>query len=246
MVLDRFLFVTGGDAMPEFRDCGADAAAYALGALDPAEAEAFREHLESCVVCAEELPAFQQVATLLSMGAPAHSAPRGLRRRVLRAVHDEPRAAAPRASEAPPRRVRWWGSLPRSALALGVPLLLVLVVGAGGVVLSSNRASRTRVIQASVVDSPGSAQLRVTGGQAKLLVSHLPPPPAGLIYEVWLQRGIDAPSPTSALFSVTSDGAGDIDVPGDLHGVSQVTVTQEPADGSRVPTHDPVIIARLS
>jgi Anti-sigma-K factor rskA len=102
------------------------------------------------------------------------------------------------------------------------------------------------VIQASVVGSPGRAQLRVTGGQAKLVVSHLPAPPAGLIYEVWLQRGNGAPSPTSALFRGTSDGAGDIDVPGDLHGVSRVTVTQEPSDGSRIPTHAPVIIARLS
>jgi hypothetical protein len=232
--------------MPEFRDCGADAAAYALGALDPAEVDAFREHLESCVVCAEELPAFQQVATLLSMGAPAHSAPRRLRRRVLRAVHEELRDAAAPASEPLPRGVLCRGSLPRPALALVVLLMLVLVIGARGTVLSSNRASSTRVIRASVVNSPGRAQLRVTGGEAKLLVNHLPPPPAGLIYEVWLQRGNHAPSPTSALFGVTAEGAGDIDVPGDLRGVSQVTVTQEPADGSRVPTHAPVIIARLS
>jgi anti-sigma factor RsiW len=232
--------------MPEIRDCGADAAAYALGALDPAEADAFREHLESCVVCAEELPAFQQVATLLSMGAPERSAPRALRRRVLRAVREEPRGSAAPASKPLPRRVLWWGSLPRPALALGVLLLLILVVGTGSALLSLNRASSSRVIQARVVDSTGSAQLRVTGGQAKLVVNNLPPPPAGLIYEVWLQRGHDAPSPTSALFSVTSNGAGDIDVPGDLHGVRQVTVTQEPADGSRVPTHAPVIIARLS
>jgi anti-sigma factor RsiW len=232
--------------MPEIRDCGADAAAYALGALDPAEADAFREHLESCVVCAEELPAFQQVATLLSLGAPAHSPPRSLRRRVLRAVREEPRGAVAPAPQSLPRRVLWWGSLPRPAWALGVLLLLVLGVGVGVMVLSSNRASRARVIQASVLNSPGSAQLRVSGGQTKLVVNDFPPPPAGLIYEVWLQRGNGAPSPTSALFSVTSNGAGDIDVPGDLRGVSQVTVTQEPADGSRVPTHAPVIIARLS
>jgi hypothetical protein len=233
--------------MPEFRDCGADAAAYALGALDSAEADAFREHLESCVVCAEELPAFQQVATLLSMGGPAHSPPRRLRRRVLRTTREEPRGAVAPAPEPLPRRVMWRGSLPRSALALGVLVILVLVVGASGTVLLSwNLASNARVIQASVVDSPGRAQLRVTGGQAKLIVNHLPPPRAGLIYEVWLQRGHDAPSPTSALFSVTSNGAGDVDVPGDLRGVSQVTVTQEPSDGSRVPTHAPVIIARLS
>jgi anti-sigma factor RsiW len=73
--------------MPETRDCGSDVAAYALGALEPAEADAFREHLESCVVCAEELPAFLQVATLLSMGAPERSAP------AVRYLHRTERAA---------------------------------------------------------------------------------------------------------------------------------------------------------
>ena len=87
--------------------------------------------------------------------------------------------------------------------------------------------------------SPGEAQLRISHNQAELVVSHLPPPPAGRIYEVWLKRGSTSPAPTSALFSVTADGAATVDVPGDLHGVSQVLVTQEPAGGSRVSTHSP-------
>ena len=37
-----------------------------------------------------------------------------------------------------------------------------------------------------------------------------------------------------------------VDVPGDLRGVSQVLVTQEPAGGSRVSTHRPVIVASLT
>jgi hypothetical protein len=54
------------------------------------------------------------------------------------------------------------------------------------------------------------------------------------------------PSPTGALFGVTAAGAGEVEVPGDLRGVSRVTVTQEPTGGSRVPTRAPVIIATLT
>jgi hypothetical protein len=79
-----------------------------------------------------------------------------------------------------------------------------------------------------------------------LVVHHFSPPPAGQIYEVWLKHANRAPSPTSALFSVTAKGDGDIDVPGNLHGVAQVMVTAEPAGGSRVPTHPAVILANLS
>jgi hypothetical protein len=95
------------------------------------------------------------------------------------------------------------------------------------------------VIQASV----GSAELRLTGNRGELIVHHLPAPAPGRIYEVWLQRGRRTPSPTSALFSVTAAGTGDVDVPGSLRGVNRVLVTQEPAGGSRVPSRAPVIVA---
>ena len=91
-----------------------------------------------------------------------------------------------------------------------------------------------------------SAQLRVTEGRAELVVRHFPPPPAGHIYEVWLQRGTGAPSPTKTLFSVTSSGAGNIGLPESMSGVSAVLVTPEPAGGSPAPTHSPVIVAPLT
>ena len=49
------------DTLPGSGHCGEDVAAYALGALEPAEAEAFARHLETCAVCRDELEAFQQV-----------------------------------------------------------------------------------------------------------------------------------------------------------------------------------------
>lgn len=124
-----------------------------------------------------------------------------------------------------------------------VTALVVAVV----VALSSGGTSGSRTVRAAVIGWSGSAEVRLSAGHGSLLVSHMPPPPAGHIYEVWLLlSGHHAPSPTSTLFSVTSSGSGDIGLPGNLHGVSEVLVTPEPAGGSRVPTHTPIIVARLT
>ena len=86
----------------------------------------------------------------------------------------------------------------------------------------------------------------MSGNQAQLVLRHFPPPPAGKIYEVWLARGRQAPTPTGALFSVPASGDSRVALPSDLHGVRLVLVTPEPAGGTRVPTHTPIITATLS
>jgi anti-sigma factor RsiW len=215
-------------------DCGGDAAAYVLGALDAEEVDAFRRHLDECVVCRDEVASFQQTVDALPMAAPQLAAPRGVRRRVLAEV----RADARRRNIA--ERPRRW-SLPRPAIAIGALAALALAAF-GGVELTSNGASSTRIIDASL----GHAQLRVSGGHAELVVHDLKQPAPGRIYEVWLKRGSAAPSPTRALFGVTRAGDGDVDVPGNLHGVTTVMVTQEPAAGSPAPTTPPVIVTNLT
>ena len=223
-------------------DCGADAAAYVLGALEPAEAEAFSRHLATCVVCRDELAAFQHTANALAMAPPQHAAPRGLKRRVMRAVREGDAEAEGSAS----RRPRRWGSglfVARPAIAA----FAVVVVVIGAIIVGSGGSSGTRTIAAMVSGSPGTAQLSVTGGHGELVVRGFPQPTAGHIYEVWkVHNGAKAPSPTRALFSVNSSGAADVGVPGQLHGVTQVLVSQEPAGGSLVPTTAPVIVAPLA
>jgi anti-sigma factor RsiW len=236
--------VTGPEHTPDTHDCGGDVAAYALGALDRAEAEAFREHLETCIVCRDELATFQRVVDILPMAAAQHPAPRRLRRRVLDAVEREPRAQLSGQPQAR-RRPRLAGfSVSQPAFVLGA-VVAVVVFAVGGIVLGSSGTAKTRVYAAQVT-GPGSAEVKVTGGQAELIVHHFSPPPAGQIYEVWLGRPNRPPAPTSALFSVTAKGDGDVGVPGNLHGVNRVLVTPEPAGGTRVPTHPAVILASLS
>jgi hypothetical protein len=102
------------------------------------------------------------------------------------------------------------------------------------------------VIPARTTLASTSAQVRLGDGRSELVVRHMPPPPAGHVYEVWLKRGNRPPSPTDALFSVSSSGAGTVGLPGSLKGVSEVLVTPEPAGGSAVPSHAPVVVAQLA
>lgn len=233
------------ESIPGEHDCGTDAAAYVLGALEPEEAEAFSRHLEGCVVCRDEVAAFQHTANALAMAPPQQPAPPGLKRRVMRAV----RESDAEAHGAPARRPRRLGSglfVPRPVIA-AVAALAVVVVVIGAIIVSPGGSSGTRTIAASVSGSPGTAQLSVSGGHGQLVMRNFPAPAAGHIYEMWeLRSGAVAPEPTGTLFSVNSRGAGNVGVPGNLHDVTKVLVTQEPAGGSPAPTTTPVIVASLA
>ncbi len=236
--------MTNREPMSENRDCGADAAAYVLGALEPAEAEAFRDHLAGCAICRDEVAACQEVADVLPLTAPPEPVPSGLKRRVMSEVNAEARAAARADAAKAPRTLRSrWRALPSPAFAAAV-IVAVLAIAIGAIVIGTGGTS-THVYSASVT-WPGTASVHVTNGRGELVVAGMPAPPTTKVYEVWLQRGNGKPEPTSALFSPTASGSGSVDVPGNLHGVSRIMVTPEPAGGSSVPTHAPVLVARLS
>jgi len=229
------------DRTPDRRECGGDVAAYALGALDSTETEAFRAHLQTCSVCQEELTAFQQVVNELPLATATHRAPAAIRRKVMREVRADARSAS--ASAAPGRRAGRSGWLSRPAMALGATLLVAVVV-AVAVLTGSSSGPTARVVTGQVV-GPGTAQLRIVSDRASLVVHHFAQPPAGKIYEVWIVHGKNPPSPTTALFSPTSAGSAVEEVPGNLKGVSSVLVTPEPMGGSPHPTHPPVISVPL-
>jgi anti-sigma-K factor RskA len=219
-----------------------DAAAYALGALEPDEAEAFRRHLETCAICRDELAALMPVADLLPMAAPQQPVPRGLRRRVLAQARTDARAAGGEGAQgggragAPAARPR----LRRPMVAGGLVAAVVAAVIAG-VVLLSGGTGGTRVFPASV----GHATLYVSAGRAQLVVRRLPVPRHGRVYEVWLLRPHRAPS-RSSLFVVGPAGSARVNVRGDIHGVSGVAVTQEPAGGTSRPTSAILIVTPVT
>lgn len=228
--------------MSETHDCRGEAAAYVLGALEASEAEDFRRHLDSCVVCRDEVAAFTHAVDALPMAAPQHPLPRELRRRVLRDVQGDQRLVT--------RAKRWHPQVFSGRFSLRPALAGALLAAAlaivGGLELAPGGATGIRVIHASVTGVPGSAKLRIDGAHAELIVSHLSPPPAGRIYELWTKRGREAPRPTRVLFTVTAAGAAEVGVPGDVRDVNTIMVTQEPAGGSLTPTRAPVIVAQLT
>jgi anti-sigma-K factor RskA len=232
------------DRTTDRRECGGDVAAFALGALDASEADAFRRHLDTCSVCQEELTAFQQVVNELPLATAPHRAPAAIRRKVMREVQADARAA--RRSEGAERgtqlRGAWW-VMRRSALAQAAAVLVAIGVVAA-VIASHGSGPHSRVFTGQVVGT-GSAQLRVAPGRTSLVVHHFAQPPAGKIYEVWIVHGKNAPSPTAVDFSPTSAGNSVVEVPGSMKGVSSVLVTPEPMGGSPHPTHTPVISVPL-
>ncbi|HTU86457.1 MAG TPA: anti-sigma factor [Solirubrobacteraceae bacterium] len=222
--------------------CGrsADAAAYALGALEPGEAEEFRAHMQTCPACREDVAGFQGVTLELPDASVQYAVPKGLRKRVLKEVRATPHDGAPARARRPvliPRRAL--GAF-AGAVAVAVAVIVGIAIG------SSGGGGGTRVIQAQVIGAPGSARLQITSGRGELVLRGLPAPGAGRIYEVWFERGRGRPSPTNTLFSVSSVGAGDVGLAGSLNGISEVLVTSEPAGGSRVPTSPALIVARLT
>jgi hypothetical protein len=126
----------------------------------------------------------------------------------------------------------------RPALATALVLLLLVIGGGAALVGRSALDQNARTVVARVnPELKGSrASLEVDGDRARIVGEGLPAPPAGHVYQVWLDRGGKAPEPTSALFSTRRDGTASVDVPGSLDGVRAVMVTDEPSGGSAKPT----------
>jgi len=226
-----------------------DAAPYVLGALSERECESYREHLAGCAECAGEVAALQAAADSLALAVTPIQTPAQVRARVMSVVDGEAELlrAAGHEADRPPRVHARWRAWLTPALTAGATLAAGLAIGAIALGGGSGAGTRTQTIQAAV-SMPGyraSAELRMAGSHVELVVAHMPAPPLGRIYEVWLERGTHAPQPTDALFSVTSSGSGSVVVPGDLAGVSRVLVTSEPLGGSLKPTRPPVIVAPM-
>jgi anti-sigma-K factor RskA len=217
-----------------------------LGALPEDEAEGFRAHLESCAECRADAESLRVAVDALPASVAPMRPPPELKGRLMAVVEREAsllQAAGPdadRATESRRRRrfPRLSGLTLRPAMATGLVLLL-LVIGGGAALLGRtafDQGSRTIVARVNPELKGSRASLEVEGDRARLVGTKLPPPPAGHVYQVWLDRGGKAPEATSALFSTRRDGTASVDVPGSLEGVRAVMVTDEPSGGSSKPT----------
>lgn len=219
------------------------AAAYLLGALPPSEADEYRQHLHGCRVCRAEIQQLAPAANALPTTATPVHVPDALLERVMRDVRTEAEllnAAGPQADR-PPAKARW--SRPRLTLLAASTSIAAVVIT---VLIATGSPSGQRVTQARLAANiPGHAQVRQSATTAQLVVSGIPQPPAGKIYEVWLAKPHQPPQPTNALFSVTANGNASVNVPGLQHNTQTLMVTAEPTGGSPHPTSPPIITATL-
>jgi anti-sigma factor RsiW len=156
---------------------------YVLGALEPAEADSVREHLERCSECAREHAAIAQLPALLTLAEPIESAPPlapAVEERVLDAVSLERPPREPGRG----RRLRFRPKrlIPVAAVAAvvaAVAVALVLALGGG------DRGYQIAFHPAAGSAAGGHAQLESTAGGTRLQVwaKNLPRDP-NAVYEV--------------------------------------------------------------
>jgi hypothetical protein len=232
-----------------------DAGPWVLGALDEPDATAFAAHLAGCPICRDEVAQLQVVADVLPMAAPQIVPPAALKDRIMAVVESEAellRASGPaadRPTPAPargrralrlPGRLGWMRPMPAAILAtalLAVGVVAGLLVSGGGTSTTTHPGFGPKGSQVA---------LAVTGGRAELDLRHMPAPPTGRVYQVWLVTGTQAPRPTHTLFTVPSDGHARVEIVESVKGTDQVLVTAEPPGGSAAPTSPPVAGSTLT
>lgn len=234
-----------------------DVAAFVLDALEPQEEAAVRAHLASCPSCRELERRLRRAVASVPLAAEDATPPARLRERVLRAAGAEQQAPASR-----PRAVglRPW-LRPRARrpwLEAGLAAALAAVVALAGwnVYLTRQLTASPRPgPSTSTALSPTSAGT-IQGARGELVrlpsngvaiveFSHLPPAPAGHVYQLWV-------GPTTSqvqsvgVFLPDQDGSKVILIDQNLAHDHLIAVTLEPApDGSAAPTQAPGLLGRF-
>jgi len=149
-------------------------AAYALGALDDDERQAFDAHLEGCERCRDEAVALAEAASALAYAPEGPAPPEALRGRLLEA------ARAERGAKVIPfprfRRPAWIASV-AAAACLAIGLGLWATIG------TSNSPGRAQTVALKGV----RGTLTVNGsGRAVMDMRDLKAPPAGAFYQLWV------------------------------------------------------------
>jgi anti-sigma factor RsiW len=215
-----------------------DLAAYALGALDRAEAVEVERHLDDCERCRDELHWLAPAVDLLPSSVPQLEPPPRLRRGLMRTVRAEARG----------ERRSWWALRAgwvtlraRPAIAIGAMALL----GAGVAGYAVNEASRSpdRTVTAVEATGAGEAILTRSEGEAVLRVERLPSLESGRVYQVWVRdrEGLH-PYPT---FVLDEQGRATTSLGSLPPGAREVLVTNEREGGSEIPTSRPLLSAPL-
>jgi anti-sigma-K factor RskA len=104
-----------------------DLALYALGALEGAERQALKTHLEGCASCRRELELLRGDGSLLALSTAGPKPPARARQRLMSAIAHEPRLSGAVVAPASERGQPWWTNFGRAALGWVAAAALALV-----------------------------------------------------------------------------------------------------------------------
>ncbi|MFP5252931.1 MAG: anti-sigma factor domain-containing protein [Actinomycetes bacterium] len=217
--------------------------AYALDALSPEEATAFRTHLAACPACCQEVRELRSAAA--RMGASeAVPPPPYLKARVLDAANRTPQLPPRVSGLHAARRSRWSPKLVAAAAAavmvVGTAIGVGVTVGepdgptlAQGVV-EVFTAPDARSVEVETTHGPLKVATSRSEGEMAVDTSSLVPLDEEHVYQVWtVVEG--EPLPVAVLDEPDAGAHMGMPAPG-----TQVAITVEPAGGSPKPTTDPI------
>lgn len=225
--------------------------AYAVDALDDHERELFEQHLADCADCRAEVDSLREAAATLTSAEPV-APPPSLRAAVLAGIG----TVRPLPPEVPHlEHVREARRTRRFPAFLAAAAAVVAVAGVGAVVTEpweSDDPALSPVARVIEADDARTVSLRLDGasatlyhsaelGQAAIVTDDMPPPPAGKVYELWLQK--DGRMVPAGLMPVREDQ--ELLLEGDASDATAAGITVEPAGGSAQPTTPPIALFEL-
>ena len=224
---------------------------YAADQLEPAEAEALREHLATdCPICAGALAEAEatlaQVATSIDPIAP----PAATREKLMSQIS----TTRSRTTQSPALQGRGYSQMRIFSTALLSAAAAVAITSAVFVAMMRETAKRKPTLE--MVSMTSDIQPKAHGAVAwdmdhhewHVAVFNLAPLPAGKEYELWIiPPGGKAPMP-SKTFTVDASGSATliVPVPADVGSVATAAITDEPAGGVQAPTGKIQLIGKSS
>jgi anti-sigma-K factor RskA len=240
--------------MSDHEELEAMVAPWVLGALDPAEADEVRTHVEGCAACREVADRLRRVVGALPVAVEEVAPPARLRTRVLAAasaVRPDAPVAFPRPRSAP-RPILLGARTRMPAFALAAVAVVALLIGVIVGQVGLRPAPQPEVARYTLSGHQDMAGARATvvdlrsQGVALVDFAGLPAPGAGRVYEVWLIPAHGGPV-AGAVFVPDANGARTVLIDRSLAGFQQMAVTNEAGpDGAAAPTQQPQLYGSLA
>jgi anti-sigma-K factor RskA len=231
-----------------------EAVAFALGSLDPEQADDFKEHLKTCKRCQEELRWLAPAVRALPEAVEPLTPPPALKVRLMEEVRADAEAEKRRVKSAK-RQERaaagggfsaWLGGLRVGSLTwkpiAGLALAILFVAGGIGYAVGTGGSSsgNTHTWELKAEENAGIAATVIREGEkGEIHLAGLKQLPQGKVLEAWVEREGKV-EPVPALFAPDKAGNASTTIE-NLENVSLVMVTQEPEGGSKTPSEEPFV-----